>query len=485
MAERFDLVIVGMGSGGLVATEFALGLGIKVGVVERHRVGGNRLWTGCVPSKAVIASARVAHTMRHADRVGLEPVDPEVDTAIIWERLRSIRDGLAATDDDPGRLADMGAEIIRGTARLTGPESVQVTAEDRTSRELEARFILLCTGARPISPDIDGLTDAGYLTSESVFELAAAPKSVVMIGGGPVNVELAQAFNRLGVQTTLVQSGPRILPRDEPELVECLQQVMREEGVRLHLEVDITRVSSDGLGKTVHGSQQGQDVTWTAEELMVSVGRRAEVEGLGLDEVGVKVGAAGIEVDDRLRSSVPTIYAAGDVAGRYHFTHSAGYEAVRAVRDMFFPGWGKATESVPWCTFTDPELAHAGMTIAEAEARFGDDVQVWKQDLCHSDRARADATTDGAIVVITHKNRVVGGHVLAPAAGEIIHELALAIREGVTFSSLGGLIHVYPTLSTGIMQLAGEAVFEKAESFRWLVKKKGKRHSGLVASSEN
>jgi pyruvate/2-oxoglutarate dehydrogenase complex dihydrolipoamide dehydrogenase (E3) component len=296
----------------------------------------------------------------------------------------------------------------------------------------------------------------------------------VVIGGGPIAVELAQAFARLGIRTTVLSRSTRILQRDEPELATILQQVLTDDGVDLQLGVDITEVTVGADGKTVHGVVDGVATTWTGEELLVAVGRTPNLDGLGLDDVGVEVNERGVVVDERLRSSVPSTYAAGDVAGRHLFTHSAGYEAVRAVRDMFFPGKGKAGEAVPWCTFTDPELAHTGLTVAEAEERYGDDVQVWRQDLIHSDRARADSATAGAILVVTHKNKVVGGHILAPAAGEMIHELALAIREGVGFSSLGGLVHVYPTLSTGIFQLAGEAAFEKAESFRWLVKK-GKR----------
>ncbi len=472
VAENFDLVIIGMGSGGLVAAEFACGLGVKVAVIERGRVGGNSLWTGGVPTKALSASAKVAHTIRQARSFGLEPVDPEIDTGLVFKRIHSIQLDIAGTDDDPERFRDMGVELICGSGRLDGPERVEVTAADGSVRMLDTRFVLVCTGSRPVVPAVAGLAEAGYLTSESLFDRGRAPESIIVIGTAPAAIEMAQAFARLGVRTAAVQSGPSILPHDEPELVQILERVLMADGVDLALEVELDRVSVEADGsRTVHGRQHGQSRRWCAAELLVVDGRAPQIGGLGLEEAGVAVSPEGIEVDDRLRSSVPSVYAAGDVAGRYTFTHSAAYEAVRAVRDMFFPGKGRATEAVPWCTFTDPELAHAGMTVTEAEERLGDDVQVWRLDLTHSDRARADGTTSGAIVVVTHKNKVVGAHVLAPCAGEMIHELTLAIREGVTFSSLGGLIHVYPTLSTGIMQLAGEAAFEKAESFRWLVKK--------------
>jgi pyruvate/2-oxoglutarate dehydrogenase complex dihydrolipoamide dehydrogenase (E3) component len=469
MASRYDLVIVGMGSGGMVGAEFAATIGLRVAVVERGRVGGDCLWTGCVPSKALLASAKAAHTLKVADGYGLPSVDPlDIDTSLVWKRIRAIQQEVAGTDDDPERYRAMGVEIIPGKARITGPNTVEVVGDSHT---LETRFILLCTGSRPLTPAIEGLKEAGYLTSETLFEIERAPRSMVMIGGGPIAIEMAQAFVRLGIRTTVLQKGPGILPRDEPDLVAALTAKLRAEGVDLRLDVETERVAVAEGRKIVYGTEAGEPAKWEAEELLVAVGRRPNVEGLGLEEIGVKVGRRGIEVDERMRTTVPSIYAAGDVAGRFLFTHSAAYETVRAIRDAFYPGKGKVTDFVPWCTFTDPELAHAGLTVAEAEKKHGDDVEVWRMELAHSDRARADGAADGAIVVVTAKGKVVGAHILAPSAGEMIHELALAINEGMKLSELASLIHVYPTLSTGIGQLAGEAAFEGAKRLRWLVRK--------------
>ncbi|MDQ6726500.1 MAG: FAD-dependent oxidoreductase [Actinomycetota bacterium] len=468
MATRYDLVIVGMGSGGMVGAEFAATIGLRVAVVERGRVGGDCLWTGCVPSKALLASAKAAHTMRVAGKYGLPPVDPEIDTSLVWKRIRAIQQEVAGTDDDPARYQAMGIEIVAGQARIAGPNTVELIGQDR---RLEARFILLCTGSRPLTPEIEGLKEAGFLTSESLFEIDQAPKSVVMIGGGPIAIEMAQAFTRLGIRTTVLQKGPGILPRDEPDLVATLTRMLREEGVDLRLNVETERVAVAEGGKIVFGAEAGEPARWEAEELLVAVGRRPNVEGLGLEELGINVGRRGIEVDERMRTSVPSVYAAGDVAGRFLFTHSAAYEAVRAVRDAFYPGKGKVTDFVPWCTFTDPELAHAGLTVAEAEKKHGDDVEVWRMELAHSDRARAESASEGAIMVVTAKGKLVGAHILAPAAGEMIHELALAINEGMKLAEVASLIHVYPTLSTGIGQLAGDAAFEGAKRLRWLVRK--------------
>ena len=472
MGEKYDLVIIGMGSGGMVAAEFVATLGLKVAVVERHRVGGDCLWTGCVPSKAILAAGKVAHHFRTANRFGITSMEPEVDRAAVWAEVRAVQTAIATTDDDPERFRTVGIEVIMGHATVLGPTTVGVELNDGGSVALETRFVLLATGSRPVEPDIPGLAAAGYVTSENLFELIDPPASFVNIGGGPIAVEMVQAFTRLGIPTALLQRDAQILPRDEPALVDLLVESLQAEGVNLNFDVVTERVALENGKKVVYGTQHGEQRRWEADEILVAVGRRPNVEGLGLDAIGVDVNERGnVVVDERMRTTVPSIYACGDLAGRFLFTHSASYEGVRAARDMFFPGKGKVTAGIPWCTFTDPELAHAGFTESEARATYGDEVEVWKQDLAHNDRARADRVDRGAIRVITHKSRVVGAHVLAPAAGEIIHEFALAIEQGMKLNDLSGFVHVYPTIGTAIAQIAGEAAFEKAEKLRWLVKR--------------
>jgi pyruvate/2-oxoglutarate dehydrogenase complex dihydrolipoamide dehydrogenase (E3) component len=356
---------------------------------------------------------------------------------------------------------------VYGAAKLVDKHTVQVG--DRT---LETRYVLLCTGSRPTVPPIEGLQEAGFVTSENLFELEEIPASFVNIGGGPIAVEMVQGFTRLGIPVTLLQKGPRILPRDEPALVDKLVDTLRTEGVDLRFNVETQKVTVENGKKVVHGTEDGKPATWSADELLVAVGRVANKDGLGLEELGIKTTPKGVVVDNRGRTTVDNIYACGDLAGRYLFTHSAAYEGVRAVRDMFFPGKGKVVAAVPWCTFTDPELAHTGRTEAEARAEHGDDIEVWHQDLEHNDRARADNAAEGAILIITDKKKIVGAHILAPAAGEMIHEFALAIEEGVKLNELSQFMHVYPTYGTSIGQLAGEAAFEKAEKLRWLVKRR-------------
>ena len=464
MSRRYDLVIVGMGSAGMTAAEFASTLPIKVAAVERGRLGGDCLWTGCVPSKALLASAKVAHHMRTAGDFGIEPVEPRVDTARVFARIRAVQQQIAATDDSPERFTgELGIDLLRGTARLTGPTTLDVDGE-----RVETRFVLLCTGSRPAVPPIAGLAEAGHLDSESVWELDEAPASLVVVGAGPIAMELSQGFRRLGIPVTVLERAERVLSRDEPELAGRLAQLLRDEGVDLHTGVEAERVTvEDGL-KVVHTADGRR---FAAHELVVGVGRQANVEGLGLEDVGVHTGPRGVLVDDGLRSSVDTIFAAGDLAGRQLFTHSAGFEAVRAVRNAFFPGSSKGDYVVPWCTFTDPELAHAGMTRDEAQRRFGtDDVTAHRHELSHSDRARADGGDAGALHVVTHKDRVVGAHILAPSAGELIGELALAIDQGLKLADLGSVIHVYPTLATEIGKLGAEAAFDAARRYRFLVR---------------
>jgi pyruvate/2-oxoglutarate dehydrogenase complex dihydrolipoamide dehydrogenase (E3) component len=461
---QFDLIVVGMGSAGMVAAEFAPKLGIKVACVERDRVGGDCLWTGCVPSKALLASAKAAHTIRHAEDYGLTAVDPRIDSPRVWARIKAIQQQLASTDDDPERFRAAGVDVLHGAARLTSPTTVRVGEEEHS-----ARFVLLVTGSRPALPPIDGLAACDPLTSERIFALDRAPASVVMIGGGPICVELAQGLARLGVQVTVLQRGPRLLMREEPELAERLLAVLRAEGVEVVCDVHPDRVTvrKDGSSKTVHAGER----SWTAAQVFVGAGRAANVEGLGLEDVGVKVGPHGVVVNGALRTSVRSIYAAGDVAGRHHFTHAAGYEAARAVRNMFFPGSTARPYLVPWCTFTDPELAHAGLTEAQARERHGaQDVRVWWQDLAHSDRARTDSAANGELRIVTAKGRIVGAHVLAPGAGELIGELALAIDRKLALTDLATVVHVYPTIALAIQQIAAEASYEAAGRKSWLVR---------------
>lgn len=468
MAQQYDLVIIGLGSGGTLAAEFATKqLGLKVAAVERGRIGGDCLWTGCVPSKSLIASARVAHTIRNAAEFGIAAQEPAVDLAAVWARIKAVQAEIAETDDSPDRFRELGVDLIEGTGRITGSRQVTVDTSEGPF-DLGTRYILVCTGSRPAVPPIPGLDEVEYLTSENLFEIDQPPRSLIMIGGGPIATELAQSMVRLGVPTTVLEMAHRLVPRDEPELADRLGQVLRDEGVDIHLSTAATAVRSGGDGVIVETA----DGEFTAEGLVVATGRVANVETLGLDTLGVPSSAGGVEVDGRNRTIVPSIYVVGDAAaGRPQFTHLAAHDAVLAVRDMFFPGRGSPANLVPWCTFTEPELAHVGLTAAEARERHGKgSVTVHRHELAHNDRARADGTTEGMILIITTNDRIVGAHALAPAAGELIHELALAIKFGAKLNELSEVVHIYPTLAAGIGRIAADRSFDTAKRYRFLAK---------------
>lgn len=471
----YDLVIVGMGSGGLTAAEFAAGLGLRVAAVERARLGGDCLWTGCVPSKALLASAKVAHTMRTAHRVGITPVEPQIDLPTVWRRARAVQAAIAAGDDSPQRFRDMGVDLFTGSARLTGPNQVTIDTAEGTPTVLETRYILLCTGSRPHIPPIDGLVTEHLLTSENLFHIEAPPRHVAIIGGGPMGVEMGQALRRLGVEVAILQRAHTLLPREEPSLVARLTELIEHEGVIVHTSADVRSVErrSDGV-TTVHAvvGNDGRNVTLEVEGVLVAAGRTAVTGNLGLEELGIATTTRSVQVDDRGRTTVRTVYAAGDIAGRRLLTNSAGYEAVRAVRDMFFPGKASVGSAIPACVFTDPELASVGLTTEQAEHTYGADTDVWRIDLAHNDRARTDAHDEGSVMVVTGKGRIVGAHILAPAAGEMIHELSLAIQRDLRLGELAEAVHVYPTLSGAIGQIATESAFEKAQRLRWLMKRR-------------
>lgn len=465
---KYDLVIIGMGSAGTLAAEFAAGeLNLKVAAVERGPIGGDCLWTGCVPSKALIASARVAHTVREADHFGVHAGEPEIDLEAVWGRIKTVQAEIAATDDSPDRFRDLGVDLIVGTANVSGYREVTVATADG-ERRLTTRFVLVCTGSRPALPPIPGLAEVDVITSENLFELDRPPASLIVIGGGPIACEIAQSMVRLGVPSTLLEMEPRLVPREEPELSERLAQRLRSDGVDVHVATSATKVRAGGDGVVVETG----DSEFTAAGLLVATGRTSNVATLGLDRFGIPVSAAGVEVDGRNRTLVPNIYVVGDAAaGRPQFTHAAAHDAVTAVRDMFFPGRGAPAQLVPWCTFTDPELARVGLTAAEAREKFGArSVDVYRRELSHNDRARADRTTEGVIMVVTVKDRIVGAHVFAPSGGELIHELAMAIRFGIGIDELSDLVHVYPTISTGISRIGAHRSYETARRFRLLTK---------------
>jgi pyruvate/2-oxoglutarate dehydrogenase complex dihydrolipoamide dehydrogenase (E3) component len=457
--QHYDLVVIGGGTAGLVTAAGSAGIGARVALVERERLGGECLWTGCVPSKALIAAARSAAESRGAERYGIRSAQVEADfgAALRWVRDAQQR---IAPHDSPERFRGLGVDVIQGEARFTGARALSVDG-----RALSAKRIVLATGSAPAVPPIPGLADVPYLTNETIFSLTERPATLLVLGGGPIGLELAQAFTRLGSTVHVLEAAPRLLPREDHELAELLGQRLDAEGVRLHLGMTATRVERGPSGRGIrvtaassddgpHGSREA--LTLEGDALLVATGRTPRLDGLELARAGVEAGKGGITVDEGLRTTAEGVWAAGDCVGPLRFTHVADYQARLVIRNAFFPFRSRADYSVvPWVTFTDPELAHVGLTEEEARERHGDGVRVWRRPFADVDRAITDGETAGLVkLVTTHRGRILGGHILGHGAGNMIGEITLAMKHGVSAQALGNTIHPYPTYPEAIRQAA-------------------------------
>ena len=449
MSEAYDLVVIGGGSAGLTASDFAAKLGLRVALVEKDRLGGDCTWTGCVPSKTLLNIADSVHQMTEASSLGMGGRQrPEIDLKKVMSRVSRAVEQVYSREA-PDILETKNIRVIQEEARFVDPHTL--AAGDT---QITARRFLIATGARPFIPPIPGLDDTGYLTYQSVWDLEELPASLVVMGAGPIGCELAQAFCRLGSRVTLVEGADRILLHDEPEAGQALAQRLTQEGVDLRLGKMVERVAQNGRGVKV--DLGGEELA--GEALLVAVGRRPNIDGLALNQAKVAFGPQGIGVDRRLRTSQKHIYAAGDCAGSHQFTHYAGWQGFMAVRNAFLPGSARAVlDSVPWTTFTDPEVAHAGLTEAEAQKRFGGALEVSTWPMARVDRTATAGGGSGFIKVIHKKNgAILGATVVSPRAGEMIHEWTLAIDNGIDMGAIAKSIHVYPTYSMGSMQLASQ-----------------------------
>jgi pyruvate/2-oxoglutarate dehydrogenase complex dihydrolipoamide dehydrogenase (E3) component len=447
--EDYDLVIIGAGSGGLTAAGFATQLGAKVALVEKHRIGGDCTWTGCVPSKALLKAAKVAHEVRTAAHYGIAASGPVTEMAKVREYVGGAIQQVYQFES-PEELQRKGIDVIMGGARFLDPRTILVG-----DRKVSSKTFLLTTGAKPSIPPISGLNDVPFLTYEQIFDNDRLPESMIVVGGGPIGIELTQAYQRLGAKVTLV--ADRLLPKEEPEVRELIQRIFEREGTRFVWgRAKSARQDGDAVViETDNGEARG-------DLLLVASGRKPTVESLGLEYAGVSYSDKGIPVDDQLRTNVKHIYAAGDVLGGYQFTHFAGWQAFHAVRNALLPGSSSGfTDLVPWVTFTDPEVAHVGPTEEQARARFGDNVRVCRWEMNRTDRAVCENDCDGFIKVIARKDgTVLGATIVAARAGEAITELILAIKQNMKVTDLAGAIHPYPTYSTAIQQLAADMTVE-------------------------
>jgi len=417
-------------------------LGAKVVLVEKNRLGGDCLYHGCVPSKSLLHAAKVAHTLRHANSVGIASHTPVIDLATVMGRVAAVIRAIEP-HDSPERFRSLGVEVIGGSGTFSGPETFTMAG-----KQIMARHFVISTGSRPAIPAIDSIETVPYLTNEQIFELREAVPQLIVIGGGPVGIEMSQAFARLGTQVTLIQRDTRILPKEDTEVAAVIANRLTSEGIELltghtplHVEgnsgnIRLTVSDSNGASRTLHTTH-----------LLLAAGRRANVENLGLEAAGVMVEKGRIVVDQRLRTSNKRIFAAGDVAGG-QFTHMAEHHAGVVLRNALFHLPAKVEQRVtPWAIFTDPELARVGLSENEAKAA-GIEHRAYTFPFADLDRARTDNTSEGlAKIITTPKGRLLGAAIVGANAGELIHEYVLAIAKGMKASDLSSVIHIYPTLA--------------------------------------
>ena len=438
MAVKYDIVIIGGGSAGLVVASAAAQLKAKVALVERDKLGGDCLWFGCVPSKSLIHASRVAYQVKNAARFGIYTQPPEIEFAKVTSHVQQVIANIQP-HDSPERFRGLGVEVIFGEGEFIDQKTFEVNGQ-----KLTARAFVISTGSRPAIPSFEGLNSADFLTNEKVFDLKQRPNNLAIIGAGPIGCELGQAFSRIGSNVTIISSKSHILPKEEPEAALVVQKQFESEGINILKEVRAEKVEVvDGKKQVTAG---GKNII--VDEILFAGGRLPNVESLNLEVAGVEVGKQGIIVNEKLQTTNSKIYACGDVIGGYQFTHVAGYEAVVALTNaLFFPISKVNYRVIPWATFTDPELARVGLTEQQAKERYGDDVCVLKQPFSGVDRAQAEAATNGFCKIITKGNgEILGAHLVGISAGELIHEIVLAMSNNLPVSALTG-IHVYPTLS--------------------------------------
>lgn len=441
----YNVVVIGAGTAGLVTAAGTAGLGGRVALVERHRMGGDCLNTGCVPSKALIASARAAQHVREGRRWGLESQEPRFRFEDVMERVRERRARLAPHDSQE-RFESLGVDVFRGAARFVSPREVEVGGQ-----RLRGRNFVIASGSRAGLPPIEGLAEARPFTNETIFdELRERPARLIVLGGGPIGCEMAQAFARLGTRVTLIEGAAQLLPREDPDAGAIVAHALEQDGVTVLTGVRVTTVATDANGISVTHERGRTE----AHALLVATGRSPNVEGLGLDAAGIAHDDDGIRVDDSLRTTNRRVFAAGDVASRYKFTHAADALARTVIQNALFLGRRRASRLViPWCTFTSPEVAHVGLTSSEARERGAQTITVPLTDI---DRAVVDEDATGFIRIHHDSGRIVGATIVSAAAGELIGTVAYAVQTGGTLANLSSVVFPYPTLSLALRQ-AGDA----------------------------
>ena len=446
----YNVIVLGGGTAGLVTAAAVAGLGGRVALVERDRMGGDCLNTGCVPSKALISSARLADRIRRAGEWGIEAGPPRVELARVLARVRERRARIAPKDSK-ARFEALGVEVIEGSARFVSPREVEAAG-----RRLKAVSFVIATGSRPLVPAIPGLDDGPFLTNENVFELDSRPERLLVLGGGPIGCELGQAFARLGSSVTILQRAAQLLEREDEDVAACLRERLESEGVVIRTSAPVGRVERAAGGLRIR-LETASSAAVEGDAVLVAAGRVPNVEGLDLETAGVAFTKKGITVDSSMRTSQKHIFAAGDVVGGLAFTHAADAHARTIARNILLPAFPAKFDvtAIPWCTFTDPEVARVGLSERDARAR-GIAIDVFAERIEEVDRAVVEGEEAGFAKVLTAKgtDRILGAAIVAERAGDLIAELVLALKAGVGLAKISGTVHSYPTSGEIVRKLA-------------------------------
>ncbi|MCC5850803.1 MAG: mercuric reductase [Verrucomicrobia bacterium] len=470
---RYNLVVIGAGSGGLVTAAGAAGLGAKVALIEKHALGGDCLNVGCVPSKALLAAAKRAAAVRDATHDHVQvPDGVNVDFPAVMNRMRKLRADIAP-HDSAERFRDLGIDVFLGEGKFIDGETVGVG-----DHELKFAKAVIATGARAVLLPIPGLEEAAPLTNETLFSLTELPKRMAMIGAGPIGCEMAQAFARFGSEVTLFETAGHILPREDPDAAEVVRKSLERDGVNLLCAAKIERVENDGDQRRIHYKLDGEAKSLGFDQIVVGVGRAPNVEGMGLEVAGVNFDPrTGVEVSETLRTSNKRIFAVGDVCMKYKFTHMADFTARAVIQNALFGGRKKHGDLlVPWCTYTQPEIAHVGLYEAEAKEKHGETLKTYRRDFAEVDRTLLEGHTEGFVKVHAVKGKIVGATIVGEHAGDMISEISVAMRAGMKLGTLASVIHPYPTTAEAIRQIGDAYNRDKftptvAKLFHWWLSK--------------
>lgn len=453
-AGKYDLLVVGAGTAGLVTAAGAAGLGAKVALIEKRFLGGDCLNYGCVPSKAIIRSSRAYADIRAASKLGVDATCPsEIDFAAVMERMRRLRSDISV-NDSVKRFTELGVDVFLGDGKFIAPDLVEVGGQ-----KLPFKKAVIATGSRAFVPPIDGLGEAGFLTNETIFNLTERPRRLAIIGGGPIGCEMAQAFSRLGCEIFLIHSGSHILNREDGDAAAIIQKRFIDEGIQLILSAKTTGVTSSDDGKCLHYTSNGMPGTITVDEILVGAGRSPNVEDLGLDLAGVTYdNRLGVAVDDTLRTTNKNIYAAGDVCFKYKFTHTADATARIVIQNALFFGRKKSSSlTIPWCTYTDPEIAHVGLYPSDAtSAGIETEMDTYSLDFSQVDRAILDGEDEGFVKIHVKRgtDNIVGSTIVGRHAGDMISEISMAMAGNVGLKKIASVIHPYPTHAEAVRKVA-------------------------------